>query len=1271
MDNQAAKRLITNTFDFPFNIGRYKLLSRNIFKEFEEAEFIREGASYIPEGFRSHIKKYERLGKYEDAQGRIMDILIVYINEGVGLDKARTLQRNFIANYLDDRGKDAALVAFTTPDMEDWRFSLITIEYKTIQDESGKVKTKKVLSNAKRFSFLVGKNEANHTAQQQIIPLLINNNNPSIEDLEQAFSVEQVTNEFYQEYKKRFLELDYEINRVLDKDEKIKKEFSQQNISTENFAKKLMGQIVFLYFVQKKGWLGVGKDENAEEERVNQIFSFNEYMDIFNKFPKTELRTSAQYLKDMFNFYGKDENGNFLKWGEGDKKFMRSLFAKKFCKYNNYFNDVLEPLFYEALATERANNYYSNFECKIPFLSGGLFEPINSYNWQETDITISNNVIEMILDTFDRYNFTVKEDDPLDKEVAIDPEMLGKVFENLLPENLKKGNGAYYTPRPIVHYMCQESLINYLDTHLDIDKNDITLLVKEGEAVVEHDKIAKTKDDTYKGKYQQRMPSSIIDNAVEIDKLLTYVKICDPAIGSGAFPMGLLHEIVEARNVLTIYIGNEQSRTKYHLKEDCIQHSIYGVDIDEGAIEISKLRLWLSLIVDENDIENIKPLPNLDYKIICGNSLISRYELDSPIDLVFNEFNKKVKSKDYNNKNIRDFVGNQEVDLKFYKKLTNDFLTESSHNKKIIFRELIDEIKNAFKTELEGKDIQKLSDTRGALANLSRINIFGEQEGTKTEINKVRKKLEKLEKQKQEIQDGAIFENAVEWRFEFPNLLNEDGIFTGFDIVIANPPYIGQKGNNKIFKAVKNTTFGAKFHQRRMDYFYFFFHKSFELTNDKAVVTFITTNYYFTATYADKLRNDIYDKCSFKTIVNFNEAKIFETAMGQHNAISILSKKSSNDTVCNLIDTDRTGFCNEKVLIEVLNTSDKETTSVLKLNSELFETKEKYIYTKDNPQYTFLNKLKVNVESLEKLCNVIQGIVTGADKLSQKHLNQFDLNYEKGKGIFVLSKDEISELNLLDKEKLMLVPWFKNSDISKWITNIKQKESLIYFSSKEKYTSIPNILSHFERFKPILINRNTRSGTDILSSEDYDNFVGGKSEVSYVMIASAFKRGDYQCISYARDKQVFEGEKIVAPQRSRKNTFGYNNTSWFAASDVHFITKKEDSKIKLKYVLALLNSKLYFEWLYHYGKRKGEMLELVREPLSKIPIKVATENIQQQFALLADKIINRKKNKEDTLALEQQVDIMACKLYELTYEEVLIVDKEFSMSEVEYNNFEL
>ena len=1209
MDKQAAKQLIENTFNYPFDIGKYKTLSRNIFKEFDEAEFSREGADYIPKAFISHIKKYARLGTYEDAQGKEIDILIVYINEGIGLDKARTLQRNFISNYLDDLGKDAALVAFTTSDMDDWRFSFITIDYKTIQDESGKIKTKRILSNAKRFSFLVGKNEANHTAKQQVIPLLINSDTPNVEDIEHAFSVEKVTNEFYQDYKKRFLELGYEINRVLDKDEKIKREFERQNIETDNFAKKLMGQIVFLYFVQKKGWLGVGKDDD----------------------------------------------GNFLKWGEGDKKFMRSLFEKKYCEYNNYFNDVLEPLFYEALATERANNFYSKFECKIPFLSGGLFEAMNGYNWQETDITISNNVLEMILDTFDRYNFTVKEDDPLDKEVAIDPEMLGKVFENLLPENLRKGSGSYYTPRPIVHYMCQESLINYLDTHLDIDKKNISLLIKEGDAIVEHDKIASTKKEGYEGKYQKRMPNIIIENANDIDKLLSKVKICDPAIGSGAFPMGLLHEIVVARNVLTNYIGNEFNRTKFHLKEDCIQNSIYGVDIDEGAIEIAKLRLWLSLIVDEDDIENIKPLPNLDYKIICGNSLISRYELNSPIDVVFSEFNKKLKSSDYKNTAIRNLVGNQEVDLNFYKKISNDFITESSHNKKTIFRQLIDEIKNAFKTEMDNKDRSRLSEARGALTNLSRIDIFGEQQGTNSEIKKAKKKLEKLESQKQEIQDGAIFKNSIEWRFEFPNLLNEDGRFTGFDIVIANPPYVGVKGNSDIFKPIRKVNLG-KYFNGRAELFYFFFHLSMEISKAGSIMTFITTNYYQTATSAKMLRNEIKEKSSIIKLINFNELKIFETALGQHNLITILQNGKERDVVSTNIITNRKGVADENILQNIFSHQDTETELYLINQNDIFEGVESYIrmsgVSNDKlPITNILGKLKNN-PLLGNICNVRQGLRTGIDRVSKSHQKKYNTPYEINSGVFVLSLNEYNDLcDKFSKEEIEITKiLYKNSDIKKYIT-VHNSEYFIF------YTSNINSLNFFRERTPIIYNHLVKYKELIMKIRN-SNF---EDEESW------FK------LDRGRVEKMFKEPKIVAPQRSYSNTFGYNDIDWYASSDVYYITSKNEtqSNLSLKYILVLLNSRLYYHWLYQKGKRKGEMLELYQKPLSEVPIKITESNIQQKFDLLADKIIDGKKNDEDTTVLEQQVDVMVCKLYELTYEEVLIVDEEFALSEEEYKNFVL
>jgi len=181
-----------------------------------------------------------------------------------------------------------------------------------------------------------------------------------------------------------------------------------------------LGQIVFLYFLQKKGWFGVKRDAD---------------------------------------------------WGTGPKNFLRELFEGKHGTYKNFFNDILEPLFYEALAWERDDDFYSRFNCKIPFLNGGLFDPINNYDWVHTDILLPNDLFSNdyktkegdngngILDIFDRYNFTVKEDEPLEKEVAVDPEMLGKVFENLLEVKDRKSKGTYYTPREIVHYMCQQSVI--------------------------------------------------------------------------------------------------------------------------------------------------------------------------------------------------------------------------------------------------------------------------------------------------------------------------------------------------------------------------------------------------------------------------------------------------------------------------------------------------------------------------------------------------------------------------------------------------------------------------------------------------------------------------------------------------------------------------------------------------------------------------------------------------------------------------------------------
>ena len=424
MQVEEAKRLIRETFQSGFDENRFRLFAKNLFNDLDESKAFAYQGQFIPDAYKEHVRQYKRLGKYTDPNGAALDVLVVNLKRETAIDRARTMQRNFIAWYLKHRGeKDAAIVAYHTDGLEDWRFSYVRMDYRTVQEETGKVRVKTDLTPARRYSFLVGTNEPNHTAQQQLLPILMDDrSNPTLAELEKAFTIESVTREFFERYKELFLRLKEELDGLVEKDRRVGADFTAKNIRTVDFAKKLLGQIVFLYFLQKKGWLGVGKDEK----------------------------------------------GNFHPWGAGPKDFLRRLFDRKLVPYDNFFNDLLEPLFYEALATDRGEEaYYSRFRCKIPFLNGGLFEPIGGYNWQEADILIRNETLGEVFDTFDLYNFTVREDEPLEKEVAVDPEMLGKVFENLLEVRDRKSKGAFYTPREIVHYMCRESLIRHLDGALN------------------------------------------------------------------------------------------------------------------------------------------------------------------------------------------------------------------------------------------------------------------------------------------------------------------------------------------------------------------------------------------------------------------------------------------------------------------------------------------------------------------------------------------------------------------------------------------------------------------------------------------------------------------------------------------------------------------------------------------------------------------------------------------------------------------------------------
>ena len=415
MNEQAAVNLVEETFNQPYDEARFRTFVRNVFRDFGEKDERALSGTYIWDDYKEHVAQYKRIGSFIDAEENQTDILAVKLKGNTKLERARTTQRNFVAKYLDrgrgDIQRDAALVAFYSDDTPDWRFSLVRMEY-SLDIETGA--TTQELSPARRYSFLVGAGERTHTAQQQLLPLLRSDASLTLDGLERAFDIESVTAEFFKRYKALFLELKEELDDLLKGD--VRAEFDTRDLTAATFAKRLMGQIVFLYFLQKKGWLGVKRGEA---------------------------------------------------WGTGPKDFLRRLFREEYVPYTNFFDDLLEPLFYEALALERSENFYSRFDCKIPFLNGGLFEPSGGYDWVNVAIPLKNETFGRIFDVFDLYNFTVREDEPLEKEVAVDPEMLGKVFENLLEVEDRKSKGAFYTPREIVHYMCQESLVSFLDTRLN------------------------------------------------------------------------------------------------------------------------------------------------------------------------------------------------------------------------------------------------------------------------------------------------------------------------------------------------------------------------------------------------------------------------------------------------------------------------------------------------------------------------------------------------------------------------------------------------------------------------------------------------------------------------------------------------------------------------------------------------------------------------------------------------------------------------------------
>lgn len=835
----------------------------------------------------------------------------------------------------------------------------------------------------------------------------------------------------------------------------------------------------------------------------------------------------------------------------------------------------------QSLSLDITGEQASLFEADMvtPYLNGGLFEASDLDECE--DIVFSDSFFNDFYEFLNEYNFTTDESTSDFEQIAVDPEMLGRIFENLLAEqnsqtkkaaSERKSKGTFYTPRVIVDFMCKESLKTYLKSYLTqkaVPEADVAKIINSMITLPEA---------TFVPNSSNERTHNLAPYRSEIIGALDNVKILDPACGSGAFPMGMLQLLMQCYE-RTI---SEAKFNAYDTKLGIIQRSLYGVDIEPMAIEIARLRAWLSLVVEkiEQDDE-FEALPNYDFKFVCANSLIA-------LKNIWLDDRSLYQSTIAEIDNVDPRKSLKEDRASYYK--PDEFGQEKNQLRDKIKSE-ISELKKAYEGNF-GHGLAQLLSTYDPFDHTKPSGFFD-----------------------------------VEFMFDQPD---------GFDIVIGNPPYVGEKGNKEIFRPIAETSLGRRFYLGKMDLFYFFFHLGLDLLREGGVLNYITTNYFITATGAKKLISDIKERTTIIGLINFNELKIFESALGQHNMITIL-QKGKFDKSAYTINTNRQGYLGSDVLMNIIMGNDKSTEYANIPQALLFSGGN--IVMKSSPLEVVLDKIKKENDALSSICDVNNGIFSGGDFLTDKKKELYNItSADIGDGIFFITNEELEKLKINEEEKAYIKPLFKNSDIKKYYTNNCNHLNVINlrYTDRPNLDDLPNIKRHLERYKALLTSR-PRTGT----------------------LESAFNNGYWYVMSTSRRVNM-DAAKIVVPQRSPMNTFGYNEIPWYASADVYFITNPK-MNYGLKLLLGILNSQLIYEWLYNRGKRKGEMLELYWEPLSQIPIpKITSKNLDltEQINKLVDKVINAKKQDidMDITLLQSQIDQLVYKLYGLTSEEIQLIE---------------
>ncbi len=950
--------------------------------------------------------------------------------------------------------------------------------------------------------------------------------------------------------------------------------------------------------------------------------------------------------------------GQLITYHQGNKnyRFLNSETIHDF--------DELFKLFHKVLAVnldERSEVIKSKYR-RVPYLNSSLFEiseledqtiKINSLdNSGQLELigttilkdikkkTASLATLDYLFQFLDAYDFASEgaEDVQEDNKTLITASVLGKVFEKI---NGYK-DGSVFTPAFITMYMCKQSIRLAVVEKFNCLNQDLQDL-----KIKRIDKY-KNLSDIYEavGKDFDRKQANVIINNL---------KICDIAVGSGHFLVSALNEIIAIKSELGILMdengktlrdyeieivndeliitdengniiaynpknieSNRVQKTLFKEKQTIIENCLFGVDINPNSVKICRLRLWIELLknayykfpsavgVTEGRGGELETLPNIDINIKCGNSLLSRFPLDA-------DLSKALKSIKY--------------DIKAYREFVSDYKNEKSRDVKRGLQKIIDNIKSDFRTEIGKNDPKqvKLSKLSGDLFNILNQGKLFELDSKQKKIQKEKQvKLEadinKLAKEVEEIKSNAIYKNAFEWRFEFPEVLNNNGEFEGFDLIIGNPPYIRQEE----IKHLKNhLESNYKIYSSSADIFIYFIELAIGISKNLGVVNYIIPNKWMKANYGFKTRNflkhyNINQVLDFGDLPVFSEVTTYPCILELRNNISPNNFEAVEFKSLNFKQGIDNYIQENKVLI----------------NKELL-TDESWSLSNNSSQ-VIIQKIVTNSIPLKNFSNnrIFRGILTGfndafiIDTATKNRIIKQGPHCEKLIKPFLSGKEIKAYQNPIAQNYVIVVP--KGFTIKRNLDNF----DINYLAEPTpRYGNMPLDDAwewFYKNYKPI-----------------------AEHLLPYKLKAEArTDKGDYWWELRACDYyNEMENEKIVWPETSLANQFCYVEKGTYLNKTSFFMPERNH------YLLALLNSKLIGFYLSSIvSKVRGGYFSLSKIYVEKIPIKAIGKDEERPFVNLVDKIISQKQKGEDTKANEKLIDTIVYKLYNITADEQKIIE---------------